>query len=358
MTNMKPVLMCGGVGSKMWPLSRKASPKHFLPLVGEKSLFQINYQTLRKKFTPKQIFVQTNEEQAKIAQKQAPEIPKKNYFIEPEMRNHGPATGLMAAKLFALDPDEPFINIQTDVIRTPENKFLEMIDQIDELIRKKGKLVTGGIRPTYAIMGVDYLLAEKKVRNTGNTNIYRMNKWLGRDAKNEVENYLKKKAVFAHANHYAWTPRLIIDAYKRLAPDWYGPLKKIIDAVGTKKEKRIIAEQYSKMEKAPIERITSTELNEGYVVELPFQWIDFGTWESVAEYEKDQQKNKKNNNILLDSKNCFIKTSKSKTVAVIGINDLVVVDSGDALLVCTKKQTGRVGEIVDQLKELKIDQLL
>jgi len=349
--------MCGGVGSKMWPLSRKTSPKHFLPLIKGKSLFQINYQVLKKKFAPEEIFVQTNEEQAKIAQKQAPEIPKKNYFIEPELRNHGPATGLMVAKLFSLDPDEPFITIQTDVLRIPENNFLNMIDQIDGLIRNDGKLVTGGIRPTYAIMGVDYLLAENKIESTGNMNIYRMNKWLERDAKDEVEKYLKKKAVFAHANHYAWTPRLMINAYKRLAPDWYGPLTKIIEAAGTSREKNVIAREYSKMEKAPVERITSIELNEGYVVELPFQWIDFGTWESLAEYEKDQPKNK-NNNIFLDSKNCFVKTIKPKTTAVIGINDLVVIDSGDALLVCPKKQSGRVGEVVDKLKELKKDWLL
>ena len=356
---MRPVLMCGGIGSKMWPVSRRVSPKHFLPLLNGKSLFQINYNTLRKKFAPGEIFVQTNKEQAEIAKTQAPDIPDSNYFIEPELRNHGPATGLMAAKLYSLDPDEPFITIQTDVIRKPENKFLEMIDQIDKLIKKEKKLVTGGIRPTYAIMGVDYLLAEERVDNTGNMNIYKMNKWLGRDAKEEVEKYLEKKAIFAHTNHYAWTPRLILEAYKKIAPDWYKPLQNIINSFGKNNENQIIAKEYSTMEKGPVERVTSTELNNGYVVELPFEWIDIGTWESLAKYEQAiDLKEPDENNILIDSKNCFINNPMKKTVAVIGIDNLVVIDTKDALLICSKKQSGRVGEVVDRLKELKKDEFL
>ena len=356
---MKPVLMCGGIGSKMWPMSRKASPKHFLPLIGGKSLFQINYEMLRKKFSAGQIYVQTNRQQAEIARSQAPEIPRENYFIEPELRNHGPATGLMAAKLYSLNPDEPFITVQTDVIRRPESCFLKMIDQIEKLILKEKKLVTGGIRPTYAIMGVDYLLAKQKVGDTGDMNIYKMNKWLGRDAKEEVEKYLEQKAIFANANHYAWTPRLMLEAYKRIAPDWYEPLKNIINSSGKENEEQIIAEEYSKMEKAPIERITSIELSNGLVVELPFEWIDFGTWESLAKYDQSGNPTESDqNNITIDSKNCFIKCTKKKTVAVIGIDDLVIIDTTDALLICPKKQSGRVGEVVDRLKELKKDEFL
>ncbi len=354
---MKPVLMCGGIGSKMWPMSRKTSPKHFLPIIGGKSLFQINYETLSKKFSADQIYVQTNKEQAKIAKTQAPQIPSRNYFIEPELRNHGPATGLMAAKLYSLDPDEPFITIQTDVIRKPEKSFLEMIDQIEKLIIKEKKLVTGGIRPTYAIMGVDYLLAQKKLSDTGNMSIYKMSKWLGRDAKEEVEKYLKQKSIFAHANHYSWTPRLMLEAYKKIAPDWHGPLLNIIAASGKENEDQVIEEEYSNMEKAPIERITSIELSNGYVVELPFEWIDFGTWESLAKYNQDNDKQGANN-IYIDSKNCFVKSDRKKAIALIGVDDLVVIDTANALLVCPKKQSGRVGEVVDRLKELKKNEFL
>ena len=93
---MKAVIICGGIGSKMWPMSRSSMPKHFLPLIGNKSLFELNYEALRKKFGPEEIFLQTNEVQAKIAKSLKPEIPEENIFAEPEMRNQGPATGSAA----------------------------------------------------------------------------------------------------------------------------------------------------------------------------------------------------------------------------------------------------------------------
>lgn len=97
---MIPVIICGGWGTKLWPISRQHKPKHFINLIGEKSLFQLNYEALRTKFAPSEIYVSTNEDQLSLAQKQTPEIPLENYILEPEMRNQGPATGLIAAVLY------------------------------------------------------------------------------------------------------------------------------------------------------------------------------------------------------------------------------------------------------------------
>ena len=95
---MKPVIICGGIGKKMWPLSRVDMPKHFLPLINGKSLYRLNYETLLKKFRPEEIYLQTTLDQADLAHEQAPDIPKKNFFIEPELRDTGPAMGYMAAR--------------------------------------------------------------------------------------------------------------------------------------------------------------------------------------------------------------------------------------------------------------------
>ncbi len=121
---MKPVLICGGIGSKMWPASRQSMPKHFLPLVRGKSLFEINYEVLRKKFEASEIYVSTTESQYELAKKVASEIPDENFFLEPEMRNTGPAIGFIAAKLFKKFADEVFVVIQTDIVRQPDDKFL------------------------------------------------------------------------------------------------------------------------------------------------------------------------------------------------------------------------------------------
>ena len=350
---MKPVLICGGVGKKLWPLSRFGLPKHFLPLFGGKSLFEISYRTLRKGFKPEEIFVQTVPNQAKIAQKIAPEIPLKNYFIEPETRDQGPATGFTAAKLFTLGPDEPFMMIQADVIREPEEKLLEMIKKVGLLIEKEKRLVTGGLRPEYPVMGIDYLKVKKEAMMFQGLKFYQMDEWLGRDAEREtLEKYLAQKLILMHTNHYAWTPRLMLEAIKRRAPDWYESLEKIMKAFGAKNEEKIVNEEYRKMEKGPIERVTQSELKNGYIVELPFKWVDFGTWESVARYKIAGGEYQPGENLVeIGGKNYFVVKAKEKMLATVGVNDLIIVDTANALLICSKDGAGKVGEIVEILKE-------
>jgi mannose-1-phosphate guanylyltransferase len=348
---MRPVIICGGIGTKLWPLSRQSSPKQFLPLIKGKSLFELTFQSLKTRFRPDQIYVQTTADQVLLARRQAPLIPLKNYFIEPEMRNHGPAMGLMAAKLFKKDPDDPFILVQVDVIRTPAKNFIKMIDRIDRLIKKEKKLVTGGIRPDYIVMGVDYLIPGEKIKNTGSVDIYKMKKWLWRTSREKTISSVKKGSVFVHANHYAWTPRLFLDSYRRRRPDWYIPLQKMIKSFDTPRESAVIKREYTKMPKGPVEEVSRFELENGYVVELPFRWIDIGTWESLNKHYQDTGLYKEPPLFTsLDSQNNFVyQANKKKIVGLVGVNNLAIVDTPDALLVCRLDQSGRVGEIVTKL---------
>lgn len=343
----------------MWPLSRRKTPKHFLRLFDGKSLFQLNYETLLLKFPPKEIYVQTTIHQVKVARKQAPKIPAENFFIEPEMRNHGPAMGLMAAKLAAVDPNDPFIIVQADVIREPKESFLKMIDYFGTLVLKEGKLITGGIKPQYTVMGVDYLIAKNKLESVSGINIYKMDKWLGRDTKENIEKYFKNSHVFLHANHYCWTPKLLIESYRNF-PNWYEPLKKIIKAIGTPKEKEVINREYVKMEKGPVEKLFAGELENGYVAELPFNWIDFGTWESLHNYFESQnrRKQKKDDIIEIEAENCYVQKPDRKCISLIGVKDLIIVDTKDSLLICHNKKSGLVGEVVKALENIGRKDLL
>jgi len=351
--------MCGGVGSKMWPMSRKTSPKHFLPLINGRSLFQINYDALRLKFRPEEIFIQTNADQAQIAKKQVPEIPNKNYFIEPEMRNQGPATGFAAAKLFKMDPDEPFILVQADVLRRPPEKFIQMIEEFDKLIKRDGKLITAGIRPKFPTPGIDYLTATEEIPTDSELKIFKMDQWIDRSEKEAIEKHFSQGDLFAHANHYAWTPRKLLVAYERHKIEWYRPLMAMIDAFDTNKEATVVRQEYAKMPAEPIEVVTIHELANAYLAELNFDWIDFGTWKSVSKYLKNNNHKEKKNVLQIDSTNCFFKTNvKNKFCALIGVKDLVIIDTKDGLLVCHIEQTGRVKEVVEYLKTNQKEQLL
>lgn len=338
---MKLVLMCGGVGTKMWPASRMSRPKHFLPLINGKSLFEINFQVLRKKYEVKDIFVQTTPQQVELIRKIVPEILPENIFVEPELRNHGPATGFLAGKLMKISPDEVFMNIQTDVLRQPEEKFLQTIEEVEKLIQSEGKLVTGGIRLDRVVRGIDFIVGGEVVKELEGVKIYKTKRWVMRDEADSYKAEIEGGIIFGHANHYAWTPRLMLEAYKRLKPDWYAAIEKMMAA---NFDEGVVKREYGLMEKGPVEEVTKVELANGYVFECAFDWIDFGTWESVANYLV------KNGLQKLDENSNFVWGDKKKYVATIGLNDLVIVDTGDALLVMPKDQSGRVGEIVEKLK--------
>jgi len=344
---MKPVIICGGVGTKMWPMSCPEMPKHFLPLMGGKSLFEITWESLRKKFEVKDIFLQTNEVQTKIAQKQVPEILANNIFIEPEMRNQGPATGMAAAMLLKKGfGDEPFILIQVDDIREPEEKLFTMMEVCDRLARETGKYITGGIKPEYAVMGVDYLIKGERVSQEGEAGVFKVAKFLWRSTKETAEEYVKDGLALIHANHTCMTPMAFMEMFKKYKPEWYKPLFKI--AQGAE-----VTVEYAKMPKGPIEDVTQLVYADGgaLVVELPFNWHDIGTWESADKFLKAKNLYQAPKGLIdLDNKNNFVMVPEGKTVALIGVENLVVVDTGEALLVCRKDQSGRVGEVVERLK--------
>lgn len=345
---MIPVIICGGFGTKLWPVSRQHKPKHFLPLIGEKSLFQLNYEALRIKFKPEEIYVSTNQDQALLAQKLVPEIPLKNYILEPEMRNQGPATGLVAAFLYKKGlVDEPFMIIQADDLREPVDGFIKMITDCDALARKETKYITGGFKPTYSVMGVDYLVKGERVSAQGEVGIYKVDKFIWRGSKQEMDELIKEDKALVHTNHTCMTPRNFLKMLEKYKPDWYTPLMNIIGGADLKTE-------FAKMPPGPLENVTQKvhEAGESLVVELPFSWVDFGTFESLDKYLKEKGLYKTSDNIVdLNGKNNFVRLDDpNKIVGLVGVDDLIIVDTGDVMLICKKSESGQVGEALKEVK--------
>lgn len=341
---MIPVIICGGFGTKLWPISRRHMPKQFLPLVGDKSLLQTNYEVLRQKFLPNQIYVSVNEEQSNIVKQQIPDLPLQNYILEPEMRNQGPATGLIAAWLMKAGfADEPFMVIQVDDLREPAESFLKMLDVCDRLARSQTKYITGGFKPTYRVLGNDYLIKDEQVDSQDGIKIFKVAKFLWRKATDEIDSLMHQDVLLLHTNHSCMTPRNFLNMIQTYRSDWYEPLKNIIDGGNIRTE-------YVKMAPGPIEEVTELVYAKGesLVVEIPFTWIDIGTWKSLSDYVKNQGRYHPSANIIeLESKDNFVQVSDvNKVVALVGVSNVAVVDTPGGLLVCSLDQSGRVNEIV------------
>jgi len=349
---MIPVIICGGFGTKLWPVSREHKPKHFLKLIDGKSLFELNYEALRTRYEPGQIYVSTNEDQAVMAQELVPEIPVGNYILEPEMRNQGPATGLIAATLYKKGfADEPFMVIQADDLREPVEGLIKMMDDCDALARKESKYITGGFKPEYPVMGVDYLIKGERVSENESVGIYKVGRFVWRSTKEDTEELIKQEGALVHTNHTCMTPRNMLAMLQKYKLEWYEPLMNIVNGGDVKTE-------YVKMPPGPIEDVTQEvhKVGESLIVELPFRWIDFGTFESLSKYLKDKGMYKPSENIVeIDAKDNFVMLDDpNKIVALINVENLVIVDTGDALMVCRADQSGKVKDALNMVKERKL----
>lgn len=360
---MKIIVTAGGQGTKLWPYSREDKPKQFQKIVGDSSLYAETIKTLLKKFAPEDIFISTKRKFIKYISEQSPQIPLKNYIIEPDIaKDRGPGEGLAFLKMSLYHPDEPFFVVQSDCIRQPEEAFLQMIQDAGEIVKRDKKYVTGGIKATEPNMGVDYLQLGGRV-NGSNQEIYEVKSFLGRkssyrETKELIENYY----IVTHSNHSCWYPDLMLEAYKKYRPDWYAALMKIRDALDKPGEDAAIEEIYQTMEKGPTEEVIKHVMQNGdaRIILLPFKWTDIGTWGSVYEFFNAGEGNYEDGNVLtVDSNGSIIKSSNhGKLVAVAGVKDLVIIDTEDVLMVIPKEKIEKIKDIQKVLAEERDNQYL
>lgn len=352
---MKFIVTAGGQGTKLWPYSRENKPKQFQPFLDGKSLYINNVETLLKQYAPEDIFISTKRRFIKYISEQTPQIPLKNYIIEPDIaKDRGPGEGLAFLYLSMKHPDEPFMIIQADNVRHSEKDFLDFVHDAGEIVKRDKKYVTGGIKATEPSIGVDYLKLGDKVTHESGQEIYNVKEFLGRkstlaETKKLIENF----HIVTHCNHSCWYPDLMLDAYKEYRPDWHAALMEIRDCIGKPGEDREIERIYSGMAAGATEEVTKHVFQDGRIILVPFKWVDFGTWTSVYEYFAEPGAVYADGKVVsVDASDTIVKTlNKDKLIAVAGVDNLVVIDTDDVLLIIDKNKIERIKDIQKLLAE-------
>lgn len=353
---MKIIVTAGGQGTKLWPYSRENKPKQFQPIVGDKTPYEDTIETLLLRFAPEDIFISTKRKFIKYVSEQSPQIPLKNYIIEPDVaKDRGPAEGLAFVRLSISHPDEPFFIVQPDCLHLPGEAFLQMIEDAGKLVERDKKFISGGIKATDVNLGVDYLQLGEKVKEDSKQEVYEVAEFLGRRASyHETKELIENFHIVTHSNHNCWYPDLMLDAYKQYRPDWYEALMKIKDVLDKPGEDAAIEEIYATMEKGATEEVTKHVLRGGRVILVPYKWTDIGTWGSVYEFftEKDGQNYEDGEVVTVEASGSLIKTSNDKKlVAVAGLEDVVIVDTDDILLVIPKDKMDKIKDLQKLLSE-------
>lgn len=359
---MKILVVCGGQGTKLWPYSRQDKPKQFQPIIGDKSSYQFCVETLLTAYSPEDIYISTKQKFIKYISEQSPQIPLKNYIIEPDIAlDRGPGEGLAFLRLSMLHPDEPVFYVQGDMVREPGERFIDMIKAAEDIVAKTGKYVTGGLKATEPNMGADYLELGDRISSNG-VEAYELAKFHYRkNTVRETRELVESFRVAAHWNHLCWYPTKILEAYKQYRPDWYDALMKINDVLDKPGEQEAVRAIYETMTKGPTEDVTRNLMDSGeaVVLLLPFKNTDVGTWESVRQFNEDDDGNHFDANVVpVNTTRTLVKMkNKNKLVAVAGLKDMIIVDSDDILLVMPSDEIDKIKDIQSYLADQQPDYL-
>jgi len=355
MKNNYVVIMAGGKGTRLWPLSRINSPKQFQNLVGDNTMIVDTYQRIKQILSPKNIFISTTKDYQNEIQKQLPEIPKENYIIEPMAKNTAPAIGLVATKIAHIDPNATITTIASDHIILNTNNFIHSINACQEMIENNQKMIgIVGIKPTSPHTGYGYIQKNKVITKIDNLEIFEVNKFVEKPDKLTAKKYLKDGNYFWNASYFTFKAKYLIDVIKKYEPVIYNSLNHIKKSIGKKNENKTIISEFHKMPELAIDYLIE-KLNSVFVIPVDLGWDDIGSWEAIKNISSrisGDDNITKGNNISIDNKDTLI-YAQDKLIAVLGVRNLIVVDTKDAILICDKNSSQDVKNIIELLKNNK-----
>lgn len=342
------VIMAGGVGSRFWPRSKKRKPKQLLRIIGENTMIQDTVSRLSGIVDSENILIITNEVQKERVHKQLPHIPKENVIAEPFGKNTSAAIGLAAVLLEQKGEDAVMLTFPADHIITNVEKFQKTLLKAAKFAENSDGLVTIGIQPTHPETGYGYIQFEEKEVNEG---IHQVLSFAEKPNLSTAKAFVESGDFLWNSGIFVWKVSSILNEFQKHMPDLYDELMVLKPAIDTTDFNDVLKVVYGRLRSISIDYGLMEKSKNVYLTPSNFGWSDVGSWEAVFSLsDKDS-----NGNALIgdvysqDSSNSYVFSPK-KFTAIIGTDDLIVINTSDALLVCKRDNSQAVKNIVEYLK--------
>lgn len=349
------VIMAGGGGTRLWPVSRRESPKQLLPLLGQDTLFQSTVGRLESLFPPERILVVTVAEQARQMQLQAPAIPVENYILEPEPRGTASVVALAAAVLKKRDPQAAMAILTADHFIRNKDLFRYLIRTAFQ-VASRDYLVTLGITPTSPSTGYGYIEQGEPLDGDYQYPVYMVKRFREKPDHATAEQMIRSGTHSWNSGMFVWKADAILAEIEKQMPELFAAIGEISQAWNSPQQLEILQSLWSGIKSQTIDYGIMEKAER--VAVLPaggLGWSDVGSWDSLFEVLfPDINGNVAVNaqNLMLDTHNTLVYgTSSERLIVTIGLDDTVIVDAGDVLLLCKIDQSQKVRDVVEHLKK-------
>ncbi len=359
---MKAVIFAGGVGTRLWPLSRKSSPKQFENVIGAKSTLQLASDRLLPDFSYSDIYVSTGKSYVDIVKRQLPAVPPKQIIGEPQMRDVGPAVGLMTAILRKESPQEPMTILWSDHLVKKESLFREILALSNEYIKNNpNKIIFISQKPRFASQNLGWVEYGEKIPEQSKFPLYKFVSFKYRPDLSLAEKYFASGHHAWNLGYFVTTPEYLWNQYRRHAPNMFKILEEIHTAWGTDLFERVLEEKYPLLEKISFDNaiIEKIDPNDALVISENLHWSDVGAWEALKEaLQKHQAENVTNGKTLLtDSQASLVFTYTDKLMVGIDLNGLLVINTQDVVLICSKDSVPKIKKLVESFSGTEYENL-
>ena len=353
------VIMAGGRGERFWPKSRGNYPKQFLSLTKDgETMIQKTVKRLLPMVAMDDVFVVTNVNYAALVKEQLPQLPEENILLEPCARNTAPCIGLAAAVIRKKYGEAMMLVLPSDHLIRYEDMYVDTLRQAVAVAEKDQNLVTIGITPTYPETGYGYINFERDT-DLGMAGVYRVERFVEKPDLETAKQYLASHRYLWNSGMFVWKTSSILHNIQTLMPDIYEGLERIEAAVGTEQYDTVLETEYHAFRSESIDFGVMEKAENIYTLPGSFGWDDVGNWLAV---ERINSTNEYGNYIEGDV--ITIGTERSticggkRLIAAVGVEDLIVVDTDDAVLICAKDSTQDVKKVIENLKICNRNQLV
>lgn len=345
------LILAGGKGTRLYPLSRANKPKQFLKVINNKSFLENTVDRIAPLIEKENIYVVTNQDYQDKIRLELTSINKNNIFTEPENKETATCIGLSAVKLLKRDSDAVMVVLPSDHHIEGNKNYIETLSQAVEIANKKRGIVTIGIDPSRPETGYGYI--EMGQRVVGEIPSYRVARFTEKPNIEVAKDFLLKGTYLWNSGMFVFRADVILKEIERYLPKLYKSLMEIYKHIGEENEEQVIKEQYNLIDGISIDFGIMQKTRKAFVIKSEFIWDDIGSFSALSRYLDSYRNNNGDNNVYLqECENCSVFPGKSLVIGL-GVKDLVIVDAGDVILVMDSNKDQEIKHLLNDLSEKK-----